>query len=1047
MKLDELLAILEYDQSSYYRNSETQFEPETVYLFRAARKAGVDGIYVFRTSSSSGPNQTEIAARPAVFVAEAKTVDEARQIHCRLWNLRYAPFVIISLPDQIRIYTGFDYSPEPMEASGFLHPVTNLDLAVVRDKLSYLSADAIDTGQIWHSSYAKRFDPNRQVDSRLLANLRMLSAVLDKTLRQTIEDQSQRLEIVHSLIGKYIYIRYLRDRNILSDEWLHENRIDLNLVLGRNATVKELQKLVTTIEDRFNGYIFPLNFDAEKVLDDDQVRLVASIFKGDEITFANFVKSKQLHLDFRAYDFEYIPVETLSAIYEQFLRTEEDVKRTGAIYTPEVLADYLLSEVNSTKPLTQDMKILDPACGSGIFLVLAYRRLIEMEVEKHPGHKLPPETIKKILINSIYGVERKRTACYVTEFSLILTLLNYIDPPELHKNPDFKFPNLHNEHIFECDFFDDASNFWQLGLDFDWIVGNPPWIELKPKTEEEDFVRKWLLENRDERPAPGNRVADAFSWRIGDRLKSDGVAGLILPATSLFNLESREYRQKFFEKHDVFRITNFANLRDILFDRRATLPAATIIYGHYIEGREKTDIVHYGPFSVNQTPSSKSKLWAITINENEIQVVPSLEAESGETSVWKFALWGSHFDKRAIARLKKLFPTTLEKFCENRDWGVGIPRQGPEFCDDNRKPRAHIKGKKIFDTTTFNKIKPRYRFSIPSEVLQEIESDAYFRRGEEAFELTTPAPHIIISPAWGNFIIYSDNDFIIRPRQFGVAGPKDDKQYLQALSVYLNSSLAAYYIFFNTQEWGIFRSAKRVTLNEVRKIPTPNFTFGQARDLAELQEELAEIEKTEISHPHFSANLHERLQNLLDERVFNILQIPADIAMLAKEFMGIRLKLDRGQTAIQQVTRSPQKEELIAYAQELRNELDDFVLGTAHHKVSLKQSDDLIECKVEVTSQQQPIPVNEESVRTGDLTTSKLLSDIRHLLSEEFSQWVYIRRGLRLFGGSNIYIYKSPRLIDWTRTQAFNDASDIIGEIYSTSLNDHEEPQAQPEYH
>ena len=60
--------------------------------------------------------------------------------------------------------------------------------------------------------------------------------------------------------------------------------------------------------------------------------------------------------------------------YEQFI---EDAKSKGAVYTPEILADYLLSEVNAVKPLTQETKILDPACGSGVFLVLAFRRLIE----------------------------------------------------------------------------------------------------------------------------------------------------------------------------------------------------------------------------------------------------------------------------------------------------------------------------------------------------------------------------------------------------------------------------------------------------------------------------------------------------------------------------------------------------------------------------------------------------------------------------------------------------------------------------------------------
>lgn len=1051
MNLHELLATLEYDQSSYYRNTEAQFEPETVHLFRSARKAGVDGIYVFQTSIS-GPNQAGLAARPAVFVAEVKTEDEAKQIHQRLWNLCYAPFLIILLPHQIRIYTGFDYSSDPSKSIGLLQEEDINRLAEVKDLLSYFSADAVNSGQIWRTKYAEKFDPNRQVDVRLLANLRTLSDALNKSLKEKIKDNGQRLEIVHSLIGKYIYIRYLKDRNILSDEWLAQNELDINNVLGRNTTVKELQKLINRLEDRFNGYIFPLNIDIEQVLEDTHVGLVASIFKGDEISFTEFGLSKQLHLDFQAYDFEYIPVETLSAIYEQFLRTQEDVKQSGAIYTPEFLADYLLSEVNSANPLTEDTRILDPACGSGIFLVLAYRRLIEMRIRNSPDGKLPPESIKGILVNNIYGIERNRTACYVTEFSLILTLLHYIDPPELHKNPDFKFPNLHNEYIFECDFFDDESKFWQSGLEFDWIVGNPPWVELEPNSQGEDFARMWMVKNADDRPVAGNRVAEAFSWRVVDKLKSDAIVGLILPATSLFNLESEKYRKHFFQDHQVTRITNFANLRDVLFDKRATLPAATIIYGKWTQGKEKSDIVHYGPFLVNQRSSIKNKLWAITINENEIQFVPAYEAESGETSVWKFALWGSHFDKRAIARLRRLFPTTLEDFCIKKGWGESLPCEGPQLRKSSvekgkkLKHRPDLRGKKLFNTRVIYQTKPPFRFSVSDEIFGKIENTLYVRRGEQCLDITSTAPHLIISAAWGNFIIYSDEDFVIPPRQMGISCPKDEKPYLKALSVYLTSSLAAYYIFFNTQEWGVFRNAKRVTVAEVRKIPTPDFTPQQAEKLAGLQEELAEIEKRERSAGRLTASWYERLQKNLDEHVFSTLQIPEDIAVLAREFTQIRLKLDRGWTIRQQVVKPPRKAELIAYAKELSDELDDFALGRVHHNVSMIQSDELIECKIEITTEQQPIPVNENSIQKGNLTAAKLLSDIREHLNEQFSQWMYVQRGLRLFDGPNIYIYKTPRLIDWTRTQALNDASDIIGQIYETSISYNEDPHPQPEY-
>jgi hypothetical protein len=81
---------------------------------------------------------------------------------------------------------------------------------------------------------------------------------------------------------------------------------------------------------------------------------------------------------------------------------------------------------------------------------------------------------------------------------------------------------------------------------------------------------------------------------------------------------------------------------------------------------------------------------------------------------------------------------------------------------------------------------------------------------------------------------------------------------------------------------------------------------------------------------------------------------------------------------------------------------------------------------VEITQGNSPIPV---SVEASDLTTAKIFSELNDNLREQFSQWVYVKRGLRIFDGPRIYIYKSPRLIDWTQTQAMIDAGDIIGEV------------------
>jgi len=1064
--LSELLDKLGYDKSRNYRPTDGPLEPETAYLFRAARDAGVSGIYVFE--ASPGFEQKVLPARPAIYFAEADGEEEARQIHRSLWNLSYAPFLIVRLPHQIRIYTGFNYSEES-EGEGLLCVCEARHLKQLRDLLADFTADSIDTGRIWKSKYAKQLDPNQRVDKRLLKNLEQLGQVL--------KDDGLCDEVAHALIGKYVYFSYLRDRDILSDKWLEQQQINPKTVFTLHATVASLKKLVEILEDRVNGEIFPIDFDKEDKLKDEHVSWVASVFSGAEIKDTAPDIVHQLHLPFKAYNFKYIPVETLSAIYEQFIYER---KQKGAIYTPEILADYLLSEVEWVKPLERGMKILDPACGSGVFLVLVYRRLIEKEMNRL-DRKLKPEELRDIVQESIYGVERERDACYVAEFSLILTLLHYVEQRDL-QNLEFQFPDLHNRQIFECDFFDiegeqGETKFWQQGLKFDWIVGNPPWIELKPNTEGEKFARAWIEnpQNKDNRPVGGNRVAEAFSWVVTDLLSTDGIVGLTLPASSLFNLESQDFRQRFFTKQEVLRITNFANLRDVLFDKRGTLPATTVVYRRAVDTRDKQYIVHYGPLSINQVSGAKSKPWVITVNENEIQIISPYEAEKGETSLWKFALWGSYHDKRAIERIRYLFPTTLKEICEKRGWPF---HEGSQLRNGNKKQKdeleyiADLRGKRRFQSSSMTR--SLFRFSIPPDVLEDIPDEMLYirKRGGKAGLNLTQAPHIILSPVWMNYLVYSDEDFVIPPRQIGIAASKEDANHLRALSVYLSSSLVAYYLFFHAQQWGVFLYANLVSIAEVRRIPTPELTLGQVEELATLQEELVKVEKQEISgfvsklrrqtqrldfnashaaedvvefsslmeltraekqeSKHFVSDLRARLRKKIDEKVFSLFKIPEDIRFLVSEFVQTRLPLDRPSATVS-VTRKPTKEELLAYARVLRDELDDFSMGTTYHRVTVTHSSELIGCTVEITQEDAPIPVNEDSVKAGDLTTAKLLAELKDSLREKISQWVYIQRGLRLFDGPRFYIYKTPRLIDWTRTQAMNDASDIIGQVITTA--------------
>lgn len=998
MQLQDLAKELGYSEASGNWITLRGEERPAHHLLRAAKSAGVSGVYVFQTSPAAD-GIAQLSPRPAVYVAEAESVLQAREIRRRVWNLGNAPFLIVILPNQVRVYRAFSYDQADDSAD------------LIHTALSAFHADEIDSGRIW-AAQAAHLGTDARVDRRLLRNLNDLG-------NQLVIDRSVEARVAHALIGKYIYIRYLRDRGILDDKWLDENNLNLNQVLCRNATRDALFTLVEALESRFNGLIFPLPDNG--VLDDRAVAFVASVFGGDE------AESGQLALDFQVYDFSYIPIETMSLIYEQFLHREGTGEPTGAYYTPEPLADYLLSALNQAHPLLPGMTILDPCCGSGVFLVLAFRKLIA-ESMRQLGRELSVDELAALLQKSIYGVERNVDACYVAELSLLLTLLSYVDPPDLHRNKGFRFPKLHNTNIYVCDFFDPNSVFWQTGWRFDWVVGNPPWKELNPADKEESAREQaaieWIREaNRHGRPIARYRVQDAFAWHVTEALKPDGHAGLVTHATMLFNDHCAEFRREFFRAHAVASVTDFANLFEVLFEKRARVPAATLVYRIASEGIRKPPIVHYGPFAINQVPTlamghKGRRAWVLTVYENEIQMIDHIDAEKGESETWKFALWGTYRDRKAIARLNTLFPSTLGKIVKENGWhlcvGLQLRTKGAEDGVEYEPQLEHMK-----QLNAERMMKSACRLMIPPEFLEEIpEKLRYVREGRRhAFQIAK-GPHLFLTI---KFAAYSDIDFVLRDRRIGLAVPEWHADHLRALSLMLNSSVIRYSLFFNSSAWGVFVS--QIDVGEAKAIPLPSLTASQISMLALRHRQMADTERgcgNALLRDGNSAQ-----QAAIDEVVERVFEIPEDIGALAREFMRVRYEFNQGKVPSWAVA-PPNTRDLWQYASKLAAELDRF--AGRPHLVRIDCARDFILCEVRMADRKcDPIVVELDD----DMSDShqKLWNE----LVCERSQWVYVQRSLRFFTGDKVCLMKARRLIDWTDTQAVLDSDDIISEVLAGS--------------
>jgi len=659
----ESIRCLNYTDSPYYLSGERLYEyPGYSHIFRlASEKCDLHGVYTLKTSERNHPSHEAII--PVVYVCEADTEQQAREFHRLVWNQNIVPFLIVLSPKTIRLYPGFNFDPRLSEDENQSILEVAKKTSEVLKKLSDFTSESINRGDLW-TNRAKEIPQNKRVDRRLLRSLKSLSTWL--------RDHGLPRQTAHALIGKFIYLYYLRDRKILSDRKLKQWAIDKESVFGRNSTLEGFYAVNDRLEDWLNGVVFSVPRKDQSAPKVEHIQKVSSAFLGDD------PKSGQMHLDFKAFNFEYIPIETLSIVYQQFLHAEGKGRGQGAYYTPIHLVNFVLDELDLKRPFQKGMKALDPACGSGAFLVQCYRRLVELELAKNPEKRLQPSELRYLMTNHIYGMDVDEDACGVTELSLILTLLDYVDPPDLEKPgyKKFKLPALRNQNIFYCkDGFFKPNAEWENnkpGNGFDWIIGNPPWKNINPKKLEkgDESALDWIKKNKDQFPTSDNQIAEAFAWEVTQYLSRQGVIGLLLPAVILFKTHATKFRQQFFDRMDVWCIVNFSNLRHLLF-QGSTKPAAAFFYSILQEDNNYSShhIVTFAPFAVHQLSRYEvdnrqgKNLWSIIVNADEIREISRIDSASGNSQPWKLAMWGSVRDKYLLTSISKSF-VSLSEFAD-----------------------------------------------------------------------------------------------------------------------------------------------------------------------------------------------------------------------------------------------------------------------------------------------------------------------------------------------------------------------------------------------
>ena len=922
---------------------------------------------------------------PVVYFKELHTVDDDYlwDLHRSLWNHNRAPLLIAVLPQEVRVYNCF---APPLRDSGQLmrenpallkegvRQVTNV--LALRHELSDYRRREIVSGRFVRTQQGE-FDREQRVDNRLLENLRHV--------RRRLIDDGVSEPVANSLLGRSIFVRYLEDRGVIDEDYYRRFDSGLSLPAMLKGSLNETYQLFDELAHRFNGDLFPI-IDVERdQVEPRHLHLLGRFLNGEEVT------SGQMY--FWAYDFKYIPIELVSAIYETFL--DEDRQITGAYYTPPEIVDYVLNEVLPFESKNQSIRILDPACGSGNFLVEAYRRLVMLHRHARGGQNLSFDALRDLLTGSIHGVDLNEDAIQVAAFSCYLALLDFLEPKSIWE--EVRFPTLKGTNLFVKDFFDIDAPFNERR--YDVIVGNPPW-QSSLTAKADDYVRQ------NNHAIGDKQIAQAFLWRAPTLLADKGRICLLAPSKSvLFNQsgKSREFRRRFFMANEVTQIVDFSAFRRSLF-RRAVAPMVAVFYQtHSDTNGGRNELIYLNP---HPSPLSEG-LAGIVVFGDEMRRFSRRQVAS-HPYIWKMALWGTPRDLTLVDDLCERFPS-LEKVCQSRGWLI---REGVTVSGSSAKRAPELAEMRYVPVSA---VQP---FHVSSREEKRIDREVFHRPGDVR---VYRGPHVLLrSGVMASGVLASAflrDDAVFTDKITGIAGPAEDMDYLKVACAYFNSSLARYYQFLTASQWGVERAA--VLLTEQKNLPCaipledPDLLDGIVSLVDRIQETGSD-----------RGWLRE-----LDEFVYTSYGVTSSEQQVIEDFLGTTM--DRYYQGLRaNAFDAPSTNELTLYAQAYADVFEKTTGGNRALMPTVYEGTPPYRA-VSFRLAPRGTPGRQPHI-ASESDLDSLLVNLEKIATEQHAQSFYFRRNIKVYETDVIHIVKPAERRFWTRSAAFNDADETIAELLRT---------------
>ncbi len=1049
----------------------------------------------FQGERSTEPHHPETLNNPIILFFDTPGEDVRKDIPRWTFCFGQAPIVIINKDDYtpLEICHGYSFDGRDRE---WLKKIDANDIDI-----SDFSVFALSTGKTWEKLYQKYFKGTSKVDKYLLKNIVDARRILIAKNTGGLSPGA-----ANRLIGRLLFVRYLIDRDVafenarfIKGETKNQRQTSLEHLLKNK---EEIYLFFESITRLYNGDLFPLVeknerggivYDEKEEVEQKHLDIMYYLFTCSEFfsethTWNGYEVQQSL---FNFYDFAVIPVELLSNIYENFLaepRSKENLgdlskqKEIKAYYTPPFLVDFILSQTVTPHLAAQNVascKVLDPSCGSGIFLVETLRKLIEKEMvlkkETGTGNKpgIPDDRLWQIVHENIFGIDIDDDAIEITIFSIYITLLDYKAPREIKS---FRFKKLKNKNLFggpEADFFNESHPFNKLLAEetaLDFIIGNPPWGNVgtsKYKDYIDNKNRMGIQEGKIPLEISNDEISQAFMIRTEDfsgAYKKTECA-FVVTGKNLYNADAANWRNYFLNNFCISMLFELSSLNNKntggpkLFENARQAPV--VVFFH---PRHKNDVPANS--LITHATARANYYWdcfkTIIIEKPDVKRILQryfIPSKGGDDWLWKVLLHGNILDFKFIKRLKENhlpFSKLMEQL--NLTFKGGLKAVDNSIPPEKRKCTGELRNFKYLEidkrgengdfrrlrlapSKTFDQKLSQWvaRGKISGDKKVAQLPDTYFFKGKKLLLKNGLTPFFkAFAAVCDEDLAYTHSICSIKPIP-GKPSQPDVHRYLHTIAGLINSDLFTYFVFNAGTSAGVGRTRANF-------IDFFNFPIQPDKKIGIIAEKLKRnYETLDLQLPGGKNDLEKKIQKSEEElrcAIINNYDISKEEAALIDYAVNIAIPVYKKKTKKRRgafgvldslsLKRNEDKNYLKKYAGVFIAHFGQrFTEDEKYFVVDIHATPAFVGFHFKITRK----PGNDERIFfKEDTDVEEMVNKIGGLGYHKLSKDLYICQDVRGFNESSFYVIKPNQKKSWHEAVAYADLSEFIDSLVKAEI-------------